>query len=101
MARQKVKPSHEPTPEEPSKPRRRAMSDTGLILKLVVMLVVVTTVVILGAYFHEQQNAEPLGYEYFKKRGYDKIPELEPNPEPVNEQEEARIKAQRNIFLQD
>ncbi len=102
MARQKPKAQPDAAADEKPKGTRQTGGDKGLIVKLVVLLVVVVIAVSIGAYFHEKQSAEPLGYEYFKKRGYDKIKTLEPDPvETPEEEQDAKIKAQRNIFLQD
>ena len=71
-------------------------------MKLIIMLCIVGGLVAVGAVFHKKQEEKPLGYEYFKKRGYDKIKDLEPPaPPPKDDIEDAKIKAERNIFLQD
>lgn len=94
-----------PDPEPVTKKKRKG--DSGLIFKLVMLLTVVGIAVGAGAYFHKKQNEQPLGYEYFKKRGYDKIKTLGPPPEEPpkssleEDLEDAKVKAQRNIFLQD
>lgn len=92
-------------PKEPPMTRsslKSRESELAAHMKLIIMLCVVAGLVAVGVAFHKKQEEKPLGYEYFKKRGYDKIPELEPAaPEPKDEIEDAKIKAQRNIFLQD
>jgi len=88
-------------------PEKKPKEDAGLIFKLVMLLTLVGVAVAGGAYYHKKQNEQPLGYEYFKKRGYDKIKTLGPPPEEPpkssleEELEDAKVKAQRNIFLQD
>lgn len=108
MVRKTRKPTEEaPLPDPAADTKKKRKGDSGLIFKLVMLLLVVGVAVAAGAYFHKKQNEQPLGYEYFKKRGYDKIKTLGPPPkEPPKtsleeDLEDAKVKAQRNIFLQD
>ena len=100
MVRKPKKPKEEaslPDPEPVTKKKRKG--DSGLIFKLVMLLTVVGIAVGVGAYFHKKQNEQPLGYEYFKTLG---PPPKEPPKTSLEEDlEDAKVKAQRNIFLQD
>lgn len=84
--------------EDQSHKEKRSDSESKAVVKLIVMLAIVGVAVTAGAIYHQKQSQEPLGYEYFKKRGYDKINTLDSETPP---EEDAKTKAQRNIFLQD
>lgn len=108
MARKSAKQLKQTPPKDVKPhPKKKPEGNAGTIGKLMVLLAVVGAAVAGGAYFHKKQNEKPLGYEYFKKRGYDKINTLESEPKeppksPLEEDlEDAKAKAQRNIFLQD